>query len=59
MSGNIAKPAIMKSEEIAEASTYNIGQCMARVFGNGKGGQCKDPKKDGLDFCRMHARHWI
>ena len=57
MSGNIAKPAIMKSEEIAQASTYSIGQFMAKVFGNGKGGQCKDLKKDGLDFCPRHARH--
>ena len=44
-----------KSDEIVSEATFDVGRCMARVWGGGKGGQCKKVKPSNCDFCGTHA----
>ena len=37
------------------AAAPNPIKCMARVWGDGSGGQCKSKRKDGNDYCGKHA----
>ena len=46
----------LQSENVAPCD-YSSINCMARVWGGGRGGQCSRKRKDGGDYCRKHSEN--